>query len=273
MAIISLNSANNAGSTANKESRKRNKQDQRVEENKHCLGGHKIADPVLMGKTLQDLRYAIRLLARQRVFTLLALTTLALGIGANSAIFAVVNAVLLRPLPFREPGRVVLIEEVIKKLSQGGMPVTPSDLIEYQRRSKAFEAVAGYTSASMDLTGTARRNACRASGVPGDVSSARHFAGDRKRIHSRGRSPSKRCWGDQLSPVAEPIRRRPAIVGRVVDFDRKPTTIVGVLPKDFEFPLPGLTFGGAHDVWIPLADYAGGAVAHRQLQLRGGRAG
>src|SRR5580698_8331033 len=106
-----------------------------------------------MGTTLHDLRYAVRLLARQRVFTLLALTTLALGIGANSAIFAVVNAVLLRPLPFSEPGRVVLIEDVIKKISPGGMPVTPSDLTEYQRSSKAFESVAGYTTASMDLTG------------------------------------------------------------------------------------------------------------------------
>ncbi len=106
-----------------------------------------------MGNTLHDLRYAVRLLARQRVFTLLALTTLALGIGANSAIFAVVNAVLLRPLPFRDPGRLVLIEDVIRKLSPNGIQVTPSDLIEYQRGSHAFESVAGYTFANMDLTG------------------------------------------------------------------------------------------------------------------------
>jgi hypothetical protein len=93
-----------------------------------------------MDTILQDLRYAFRLLMRQRIFTFLALTTLALGIGANSAIFAVVNAVLLRPLPFRDPARVVLIEEVIKRISPQGMAVTPSDLIEFQvlRRSNRW---------------------------------------------------------------------------------------------------------------------------------------
>jgi putative ABC transport system permease protein len=103
---------------------------------------------------LTDLRYGLRLMIRQRMFAVLALTTLALGIGVNSAMFAVVNAVLLRPLPFRDPSRVVSIEEIIKRISPQGMPVTPSDLIEFQRGSQAFESVAGYTTASMDLTGT-----------------------------------------------------------------------------------------------------------------------
>ena len=91
-----------------------------------------------MGTTLHDLRYAIRLLVRQRVFTLLALTTLALGIGANSAIFAVVNAVLLRPLPFRDPGRLVLIEEVIKKLSPNGMSSDPIGLDRVSAQFPSF---------------------------------------------------------------------------------------------------------------------------------------
>jgi putative ABC transport system permease protein len=206
-----------------------------------------------VGTTLHDLRYAVRLLARQRVFTLLALTTLALGIGANSAIFAVVNAVLLRPLPFRDPGRLVLIEDVIKKLSPNGIAVTPADLIEYQRSSQAFESVAGYTFTSMDLTGSGlpeRIQVLRASSeifpVLG-VSPAIGRAFTRAEDHpdSGVAVISYRLW-----------RRRfggdPGVVGRVVDFDRKPTTIVGVLPKDVEFPLAGLPFGGGHDVWVPL---------------------
>ena len=206
-----------------------------------------------MGNTLHDLRYAIRLLARQRVFTLLALTTLALGIGANSAIFAVVNAVLLRPLPFREPGRVVLIEDMIKKISPDGMPVTPSDLTEYQRSSKAFESVAGYTLASMDLTGTGSPEHLEGLRVSPEMFG---LLGISPAI-GRGFTPAEDRPGSGVAVISYRLWQRrfagdPAIAGRVVDFDRKPTTIVGVLPRDFEFPLPGLPFGGNHDVWIPL---------------------
>jgi predicted permease len=207
----------------------------------------------VMGATLLDLRYAIRLLARQRVFTLLALTTLALGIGANSAIFAVVNAVLLRPLPFSEPGRVVLIEDVIKKISPGGMPVTPSDLTEYQRSSKAFESVAGYTTASMDLTGAGTPEHLEGLRVSSEIFSLLGVSP----VIGRGFTLAEDRPGSGVAVISYRLWQRrfagdPGIAGRVLDFNRKPTTIVGVLPKDFEFPLPGLPFGGDHDVWIPL---------------------
>ena len=76
-----------------------------------------------------NIRYTFRSLGNSPGFAATAVITLALGIGANSAIFAVVNAVLLRPLPFRDPARVVLIEEVIKRISPQGMAVTPSGKI------------------------------------------------------------------------------------------------------------------------------------------------
>jgi putative ABC transport system permease protein len=210
-----------------------------------------------MGTTFHDLRYAIRLLARQRLFTLLALMTLALGIGANSAIFAVVNAVLLRPLPFREPGRLVLIEEVIKKLSPNGLEVTPSDLIEYQRSSQVFDAVAGYTLTSMDLTGDLT------GGEPERLEGLRVSAQifpvlGISPVIGRGFTPAEDHPGSGVAVISYRLWQRrfggdPAVVGRTADFDRRATTIVGVLPKDVEFPLPGLPFGGGHDVWLPLA--------------------
>jgi MacB-like periplasmic core domain len=206
-----------------------------------------------MSTTLNDLRYAIRLLARHRVFTLLALSTLALGIGANSAIFAVVNAVLLRPLPFRDPGRLVLIEDVLKSLTAKGIEVTPSDLIEFQRTSHSFESVAGYTPISLDLTGLGapeRLEGLRASaqlfsllGVSPVV--GRTFTSEEDRPGSGVAIISYRLWQRRFSST-------PETVGRVVDLDRQPTRIVGVLPKDVEFPLPGLSFGGGHDIWVPL---------------------
>jgi predicted permease len=206
-----------------------------------------------MGTTLYDLRYAIRLLLRQRVFTLLAVTTLALGIGANSAIFAVVNAVLLRPLPFREPGRVVLIEDVIKKLSPDGIPVTASDLAEYQTRSTAFDSVAGYTSASLDLTGVGSPEHLEGLRVSPEIFAVlgispvigRGFTPAEDRPDSGVAVISYRLWQGRFAGD-------PRIAGRVVDFNRKPATIVGVLARDLEFPLPGLPFGGDRDVWIPL---------------------
>src|SRR5215471_15213008 len=97
-----------------------------------------------MRVALQDFRYAIRLLGRQRLFTLIALATLALGIGANSAIFAVVNAVLLRPLPYRDADRIFTVEDVIPTLSKEGMPATPQDVLEFQRSAKTFSSIAGY---------------------------------------------------------------------------------------------------------------------------------
>jgi len=206
-----------------------------------------------MGITLHDLRYAIRLLGRQRVFTLLALTTLALGIGANSAIFAVVNAVLLRPLPFHDPGRVVLIEDVIKKISPNGMPVTPSDLVEFQRSSHAFESVAGYTFANMDLTGTGSPERLQGLRVSPEIFAVLGVSP----VVGRGFTPAEDHPGSGVAVITYRLWQRrfagdPGVVGRVVDFNRRPTTILGVLPKDVEFPLPGLPFGGGHDVWVPL---------------------
>lgn len=206
-----------------------------------------------MGTILQDLRYGFRLLVRQRIFTALALMTLALGIGATSAIFAVVNAVLLRPLPFRDPGRIVLIEDVIKKVSADGLPVTPSDLIEYQRSSEAFAYLAGYTPTSMDLTGNGTPERVQGLRVSPDIFSVlgvspavgRGFTAAEDRPDSGVGVISYRLWQRRFGGD-------PGIIGRVVDFDRKPTTIVGVLPKGFEFPLPGLPFGGGHEVWVPL---------------------
>ena len=212
------------------------------------------------------MRYAFRLLFRQRVFTL-ALTTLALGIGANSAIFAVVNAVLLRPLPFRNPGRVVLIEEVIKKVSPQGMAVTPSDLIEYQRSSQAFESVAGYTITSVDLTGTGEPERLQGFGFP-----LKSFPFSEYLRSSVEASLQRKTVPDSgVAVISYPLWQRrfggdPGVAGRVVDFDRQPTTIVGVLPKGFEFPLPGLPFGGGQDVWVPLG-LTQEERSHWQLQL------
>ena len=202
---------------------------------------------------LSDLRYAARSFSRQRALTFLILVTLALGIGANSAIFAVVNAVLLRPLPYRDPGRIVMVQEVIRNLSPAGMAVTPSDLDEFKRGSQSFESLAGYTPAPMDLTGVGTPERVRGLRVSPEIFSVlgvspalgRGFMPAEDRPRSGVAIISYRLWQQRFAGDA-------GVVGRVVEFNRNPTTIVGVLPKDVEFPLSGLPFGGGYDVWVPL---------------------
>src|SRR5580700_2555822 len=100
---------------------------------------------------VQDLRYAVRALAKQPGFTLVALLTLALGIGANTAIFGIVNAVLLRPLPYREPDRVVMLWSHWTNWSRTW--VSQPEIEDYRHESRSLEHVAAFAAASFNLAG------------------------------------------------------------------------------------------------------------------------
>lgn len=202
---------------------------------------------------IRDLRYAGRNLRRSPAFATLAVMIMALGIGANSAIFAVVNAVLLRPLPYRDSGRVVLIDEIIPALTHEGMPATPQDVLEFQRNSRVFSAVAGFTANNVDLTGQElpeRLQGARVSAELFDVLGVQPALG-------RGFTPAEDRPGSGVAVISYSLWQRrfagnPGFVGKVVSLDRQPVRIIGVMPKDFEFPLPGMFFGGKKDIWVPM---------------------
>src|SRR5690349_18005843 len=104
----------------------------------------------MMQTLLQDVRYGARMLLKKPGFTLIAIVTLALGIGANTAIFSVVNAVILRPLPYAEPERIVWM---YGKFSQGNQAATsPPDFLDYRAQNHTFEAFAALMSRSFNLT-------------------------------------------------------------------------------------------------------------------------
>src|SRR3954468_16372927 len=107
-----------------------------------------------MDAIVQDLRYAARSLRRQPAFALLAIATLALGIGANTAIFSAVNAVLLRPLPYRDPDRIVTVWEKRQAEGVNDNVVSPADFLDWARMNQGFEAVAAMTTAPVDLLGS-----------------------------------------------------------------------------------------------------------------------
>src|SRR5262245_12840185 len=95
-----------------------------------------------MQTLLQDLRYGARMLIKKPGFTLIVVVTLALGIGANAAIFTVVNSVLLRPLPYDEPDRLVMLWESDPRRNIGQQRVAPPNLVEWREQSRSFENIA-----------------------------------------------------------------------------------------------------------------------------------
>jgi putative ABC transport system permease protein len=192
---------------------------------------------------MHHLRYAIRGLLRRPAFTAVAVLTLALGIGANAAIFAVVDAVLLRPLPYEDPATLVMpwefSDEVQQRLGFDRLPSSAADFLDYRAGNTTFQRFASVRTEQLNLTGEGepeRIGAARVSAEFLDVLGVRpvigrgFVAGDEK----RGR----------LVVIAHSLWERrfasdPAISGRVISLNDEPATIVGVLPPSFHFPAAG----------------------------------
>ena len=187
-----------------------------------------------------DIRYALRTLLRERGFAATIVLSLAVGIGANTAIFSVVNGVLLRPLPYRDPERLFTIREVVPKLAHlyPTLPVNLSHYMEWRKRCSALESIALIESSAMNLTGA---------GEPERLASARVSANT---FHVLGVNP-QRGRGflteeepeghDNVVVISASLWKRrfhgdPAIVGRKIVLDGSPNLVVGVLPPGFQFP-------------------------------------
>jgi putative ABC transport system permease protein len=209
----------------------------------------------------RDARLALRSLGRSPAFSTVAVLCLALGIGANAALFSVLNAVLLRPLPFEEPDRLVRIYETMGEKGQGSVSVP--NFRDWQEQSTGFEQLAAYQSGSLNLQGNAEPERIRA------VSSTPNlFALLRARpLLGRAFAAATDVPGrDQVAVVGEDLWRTrfgadPSLVGRVVQLDGRPHTVIGIMPRAFDFP-PG---GNATDVWVlfhPDEDMANARGAH-----------
>src|SRR5882672_1067937 len=125
----------------------------------------------MMRTLAADVRYSLRILLRAPSFTLAVVSVLALGIGANTAIFSIVNAVLLRPLPFEEPDRLVRLFHVPPQSTFPGMrrfSVSPANYYDWKRAATSFEAMAIYRFRQLVLTGTGNAEAVTAAAVGAD---------------------------------------------------------------------------------------------------------
>jgi predicted permease len=208
-----------------------------------------------METLLQDIRYGWRMLARNPAFTAIAVLTLAIGIGASTAIFSVVDTVLLRPLPYREPEKLVLVSETLPGMSTDEIGVSAGEYQDYRDRNRSFSQVAAYESAGFNLTGAGqplRVNAAALSasafallGVSPEL--GRGFTVEEDRYGSGSVVVlSHALWERQYG-------RDPTILGHTVKLDEKPFTVIGVMPASFRFPFDGAPLSEMADLWVPIA--------------------
>jgi putative ABC transport system permease protein len=206
----------------------------------------------------QDLRHGLRLLVKTPAFTAVAVLTLALGIGANTAIFSVVNAVLLRPLPFKNPDRLVWAFGKCPLCS--GAAVSPMDFIAYREENHAFERIGAFALGNLlfNLTGTEKPEQVKATMVTAGFFETlglrpllgRTFvAADENVKDPQVIVLGYRTWKERFGAER-------GVIGRPVTLDGMPRTVVGVLPNDL--PL----FSDA-DLWIP-APYGNEGMASRR---------
>ena len=191
-----------------------------------------------------DLRYAVRQLRRNPSLSIAAILCFALGIGANTSIFSVVDAVLFRPLPFPDADRLVMIGESLPKF--GGVntgSISSPEYLDYkQLNGRIFKSSAIYDNSSFVLTGNGEPER-----IYGAVASASLFdVLQVKAAHGRTFLPNEdRIGGPDVVVLSDALWRRrfdsdPAIVGRTIALDGRRFTIVGVMPPGFAFPLPGI---------------------------------
>jgi putative ABC transport system permease protein len=206
----------------------------------------------MMDALWRDLRFALRGLGRSPAFTAIAVLTLALGIGANTAIFSVVNTVLLRPLAYGQPDRLVALTSSFSARGEGNVQVSAPELNDYRREVGAIADAAGAWPININLTGSGNPeriaaavvspNFFRVLGVPPAL----------------GRDFTDQDTGGRIGYVAlisyELWQRRfggdPAAIGKTVRLDDDPMTIIGVMPRGFRHPMENA--GAPLELWAPI---------------------
>ncbi len=201
-------------------------------------------------KTMQDLRYALRMLVKTPGFSAVAIVTLALGIGANTAVFSLVSAVLLRSLPFPEANRLVLLWDDVSAQTNGRFSLTeptPADYKDWKAQSRSFSGMAAMMQATYNLTGTAEPHKVEGIRTTANLFSVlgmQPLAG--RLLTAADDQPDAnavvvldaRLWQSVFGGDS-------GVIGRTILLNGLPHTVVGVVPPDFQFPVANA------GLWVP----------------------
>ena len=209
-----------------------------------------------LAQILQDTRYTLRQLRKSPGFTVTAILMLALGIGATTAIFSIVEGVLLRPLPFPDPDRIVILGDVLEGSNCAFCThtrVTAPDIRNYMRDTQSFTHLGGYQGARFELSGTGIPAAVNATRMSGEVFATlgvtpllgRAFTQQEDEQDQQVAVLSYSMWQSRFHGDTK-------VLGSKIILDRKPYTVIGVMPRNFEFPLnPGHV--DQSELWVPLS--------------------
>ncbi len=221
---------------------------------------------------LNDIRFAFRTLLKTPGFTLVAFVTIALAIGANTAVFSLVNALLIRPLPYKAPQELVLLWEKFSGQGLDIIPVSAPEYLDYEKQTRSFTGIAAFDYANLNLTGGEMPERIQGAVVSpslfpllgiepikGRVFSANEFGEGKDNVVII----SARLWQRRFNSD-------PAMLGKEIPLNGRTFTVVGIMPARFEFPIPlfniqGGQFAGAVDIWKPIA------FTKQELESRGSR--
>jgi predicted permease len=207
----------------------------------------------------QDVRFGVRTLTRRPGFAAIAVLTFGVGMGATTAIFSLIDSVLLKPLPFHEPDRLAMVWEVRPRFNEPRVEASPLNYLDWQQQVRAFEHLAAYLNGFVNLTGAGTPERLAAVQVTPNL------------FQTLGVDPIVGRWF--TSPEGSPGQSAVAIisyglwqrrfganrgmVGQTILLDGQPHVVVGVMPRGFQFPREGI------QVWTPI-DYRAGAGAQER---------
>src|SRR5256886_2347781 len=222
---------------------------------------------------LKDIRFALRQVLKQAVFTAIAVVTVALAIGATTAVLSLVNGLLVRPLPYRDPQHLILLLQHFKSQNLERIPVSPPEFKDYETRAHSFEKLGAFGYSSFNLAGEDRPERIAGATITADVLPLLGVSP----IKGRFFQPEECTLGrDDVVIISARLWQRrfnsdPQIIGTKLLINGKTFTVVGVMPVGFEFPLQlfnlgnGAQFHERAEIWKPLA------FTDDEMKMRGSR--
>src|SRR5690348_11457068 len=187
---------------------------------------------------LRDFRFALRQLLKQPAFTVIAVVTLALAIGANTAVLSLVNALLLRPLPYKSPENLVLLWERFPPQGLERIPVSPPEYLDYEKQATSFERIAAFDYAAYNLTTGDVPERVSGAVVSPSLFPLLGIEPIRGRVFTKNEGAQGR---DNVVVISARLWKRrfnsdPTIVGNKISLNGRPHTVVGIMPEHFDFP-------------------------------------